>query len=224
LTIGAYNLFQNLALPARLYVPANLTVAVGLVQLARRNGCTWEDLGLARSQTGAGVRLGAVGAAAAAAIAVVASRHPRTRQYFLDQRAAAQSPGQIAYRTWIRLPFGTALFEEVAFRGVIYGMWRRAGASHGKAAGVTAAAFGIWHLIPARDALTGNPLASRLSSRRARVGVVATGAAITTLSSFGFTWLRVKSGSLLAPWLTHAAINAAGYVAGVAAWRQLARS
>src|SRR5690606_33913559 len=44
--IGIYNLIQNRALPAGWYVPGNLVVSAGLVGLARRDGCSWEDLGL----------------------------------------------------------------------------------------------------------------------------------------------------------------------------------
>ncbi|MGH9198426.1 MAG: CPBP family intramembrane glutamic endopeptidase, partial [Acidimicrobiia bacterium] len=131
-----------------------------------------------------------------------------------------QGGRDVAYRVLVRLPLGTALFEEVAFRGVVYGMWRRSGASPRKSAAAAAITFGIWHLIPANQALTGNPLGPRFTSCPSRVGVVVAGALLTSLSSFGFSWMMERSGSLLAPWMTHAAINSAGYLAGVAAWRR----
>ena len=218
--VGVYNLVQNLMLPAPGYVPANLAATGALIALARSQGCSWDDLGLDLSNAGPGVRLGAVGAGLATAVALAAGSHRATRDYFLDERAAGQRNRDVAYRAIVRFPLGTALFEEVAFRGVISGVWRQSGGSKGEAAAATALTFALWHLIPANDALTGNPLASRFSSRRSRAGVVVTGAVATGLASLGFSWMRERSGSLIAPWMTHAAINGAVYLAGVAAWRR----
>ena len=222
MAIGAYNLVQNLLLPASAYVPTNLAASCGLVALARRQGCSWDDLGLDLSRPGNGLRLGMAGAGVATAVALGAAIHPATRRYLLDRRAAGHRNRDVAYRTLVRFPLGTALFEEVAFRGVVYGMWRRSGASRAEAALAVAITFGMWHLLPANQALIGNPLASRLASRRSRAAVVVTGTITTSLASLGFTWMRERSGSLIAPWITHAAINCAGYLAGVAAWRRSA--
>jgi membrane protease YdiL (CAAX protease family) len=115
---------------------------------------------------------------------------------------------------------GTALFEEIAFRGVIEAMWRRSGASQQRAATVAAITFGVWHLLPGREALTGNPLSIRLTGRRSHAAVVLVGALFTGVSSLGFSWMRRRTGSLIAPWMAHAAINSAGYLAGVFAWRR----
>ena len=223
LAIGAYNLVQNLLLPDRAYVPANLTVSCGLVALARRQGCTWDDLGLDLSRAGTGLRLGMVGAGAATAVAAAAGIHPATRRYLLDRRVAGQRGHEVAYRTLVRFPLGTALFEELAFRGVIYGMWRRSGASNAAASLAAAATFGIWHIIPANQALNANPLTAGFSSRQSRAEVVVAGTIITSLASLAFTWMREQSGSLIAPWITHSAINGTTYLAGVAAWRRSAR-
>lgn len=220
--VGVYNLVQNLMVPPPAYVPSNLAVTGALVAWARSQGCSWDDLGLDLSRAGAGARLGAAGAGLAAAVALSVISHPEARGYLLDERAAGQRNRDVAYRSMVRFPLGTALFEEVAFRGVISGVWRRSGGSKVEAALATAITFGLWHLIPASDALVGNPLDSRLSSRRSRVGVVVTGAVATGLASLGFSWMRERSGSLMAPWMTHAAINGAVYLAGVAAWRRFA--
>lgn len=222
LAIGGYNLIQNLLVPVRAYVPANLLASLGLVAIARRYGCSWDDLGLKPSRARNGFQLGMAGVATSATAAVVASVHRTTRKYLLDERAAGQSQTDVAYRVLIRLPLGTALFEEVAFRGVVYGLWRRSGASPRKAAAAAAIAFGIWHLIPSKQALTGNPLGPRFATPKSRAVVVTAGALLTSLSSFGFSWMRERSGSLIAPWMAHAAINGAGYLAGVAAWRRAA--
>lgn len=219
MALGAYNVVQNLVVPAPAYVPANLAATVGLVAMARARGCSWDDLGLDPSRSAAGVRLGMAGAGLATAVALAAGAHPATRQYLFDRRAADQRNWDVAYRATVRFPLGTALFEEVAFRGVIPAVWQRSGASKGQAAVAAATTFGLWHIIPGRDALTGNPLSSRLGSRTSRAAVVITGTIATGLASLGLSWMRERSGSLVAPWITHAAINSTLYLAGVAAWR-----
>lgn len=215
--LGAYNLIQNLWLPQRAYVPANVAVAGGLVMLARRDGCGFEDLGLSSARLPAGVAWGVAGAAVVTGVVVAASRDQRTSEYFRDERSRPSHPREAVYRAAVRFPIGTALFEEIAFRGVIEGLWRRAGAGPARSSTAAAVAFALWHLVPTRDALRGNPLGERLASRWAPV---MTGAALTGLASLGLSWLRRRSGSLLAPWLTHAAFNTAGYLAGLAAWRR----
>jgi len=221
--IGGYNLAQNFLIPAPAYVPANLAASWGLIALARRYGCSWDDLGLEPYKAASGLRTGAAGAAVTVAVATMIATRPRARRYLLDQRAVDRTRAEHLYRTLIRFPLGTALFEEVAFRGVIEGLWRRSGATRTEASMAAALAFGIWHLIPARRALDGNPLRTQLGSDRSRLTVVAAGALLTSLSSLGFTWLRQRSESLVAPFLVHAVANGAGYLAGVAAWRRSGR-
>ncbi len=217
--LAAYNVIQNFAVPPRFYVAANLGVGAGLVHLARRQGCSWDDLGLSPAGWRRSLVMGGAGSALAVGGAVLTSTNAGLRRYLLDERAQEQSGRDVMYRSLVRFPIGTALFEEVAFRGVLYGMWRRAGKSHRAATAITAIAFGVWHLIPSRKALRGNPLETRLPSRGSQMGVIAGGASLTGLFSFGLTWLRIRSGSLVAPWLIHSAVNSTGYLAGVRAWR-----
>lgn len=218
--LAGYNLIQNRALPGPLYVPANIAVSVGLVALARRRGCSWGDLGLDAGDAAEGTRLGTLAAGLIAIGAVVAGRGERARRLLRDERVAGQDRGDVAYHTLVRFPLGTALFEEVAFRGVVEGIWRRSGATEREAAFAAAALFGLWHLVPTRDAITGSPLAGNLRTDTARAGAVLTGAMATAVASLGFSWLRRRSGSLLAPWLAHTTVSSAGYIAGVTAWRR----
>ena len=218
-TLAAYNLIQNFLVPPRLYVTANLGVSAGLVHLARKRGCSWDDLGLNPTGWRRGLAMGGAAVALAVGAAVVTSSNSDSHRYLLDERAQGQSRRDVIYRSLIRFPIGTALFEEVAFRGVLYGMWRQAGKSDRTATAIVATAFGVWHLIPSRYALKSNPLGEGLTSRGSAMGLVVGGATLTGLSSFGLTWLRSQSGSLIAPWLIHSAVNTIGYLASVQAWR-----
>ncbi len=159
------------------------------------------------------------------AVTLVVASHLWTRPYLLDRWASDQEWRDFAYKTLLRLPPGTALFEEVAFRGVVEGVWRLDGATEREAALAAAISCALWHLIPAADALAGNPADTRLASQWWRAAAaVLFGAALTGFASLGFSWTRRRSGSLVAPWSTHTAFSITGYLAGVVAWRRSTRS
>lgn len=217
--IVGYNLVQNRLLPSSLYVPANILVSAALVANSRRAGCDWSELGLDPKKATGGVRSG-LQAAGVIALATAAATHPAIRRRLLDQRAADQTATDILYHTLVRFPFGTALFEEVTFRGVVEAISRKDGATRREARSAAAVLFGLWHLVPTMDALGGTPVADGFETGWSRAGAVAAGAVASGVASFGFSWLRERSGSLVAPWLAHTAISCAGYSAGIAAWRR----
>ena len=66
------------------------------------------------------------------------------------------------------------LAEEVAFRGVVFGLFRPV-MGNARAAHVTAAAFGAWHVIPTYQALRGSPVSEMVAT----VPGVAVGALLT---------------------------------------------
>ncbi|MFO7548860.1 MAG: CPBP family intramembrane glutamic endopeptidase [Acidimicrobiia bacterium] len=205
-------------LPERAYVPVNLAVAGGLVAYARHSGATWEDLGLEPSRLPSGALWGVAAAVGAgAAIGTISALEP-TRPLLLDERALGHTSAQAAYRATTRFPLGTALFEEVAFRGVVEGLWaRRVGTR--RAAVVTATAFGCWHLLPTYRASQSWALPTK-SGSGAGTAVAVAGAVATGAASLGFSWLRRRSGGLLAPWTAHAAFNTLSYLAARRAWQK----
>ncbi|WP_448639237.1 CPBP family intramembrane glutamic endopeptidase [Geodermatophilus sp. URMC 63] len=113
----------------------------------------------------------------------------------------------------VRIPFGTVLWEETAFRGVLLAALARSVSPPVAVAG-SAALFGFWHVHPTRSALVANDLAGGPVARGLAVGL---GCAATAAAGGLFTWLRLCSGSLLAPVLLHLAANAAGTLAAAAA-------
>lgn len=211
--IGIYNLIQNRLLPAGWYVPGNMVVSAGLVGLARRDGCSWDDLGLGKSRDG--LAWSGAGAAGSAIVVWALSRIPASRRLFLDDRARGHDRRRKWYRAAVRFPLGTALFEEVAFRGVVYGMWRRAGASTLRASLASSALFGVWHIIPAHQTLVG---AGSDTSPTRRAALVGAGVVASAVSGLGFVRMRIVSGNLAAPWATHAAFNSSSYLAATATW------
>jgi uncharacterized protein len=223
-TLAVYNVVQNTVLPQTAYVPTNLLVASVLVAQARSRGSSWDELGLDLRDWRLSVRTGVVAVGIVVIAMAVASQVPGLRAYLIDERARGHLRKEVLFRSLIRFPLGTALFEEVAFRGVLYGSWRRQGSSPARAAVMTGASFGAWHLLPGRTALAGNPLQQLFRSRKATATAVAAGTVMTGVSSLLLTRLRNRTGSLLAPWLVHAGVNSVGYLAGVAAWDRHAKT
>lgn len=222
--ISGYNLIQNLVLSSSMYVPVNIVLGAGLVALARRNGSSWADLGLDPARAADGLRLGAGVAGVVGVGALLGALHPGVRPQLLDERAADQEAPDVLYNTLVRFPLGTALFEEVAFRGVVEAIWRQDGGTERDAGRAAAMLFGLWHLVPTRAALSGNPATTDLRTDASRAVGVAAGAIVTGIASLGLSWMRRRSDSLVASWLAHTAVSSAGYLASVAAWRHQSRN
>lgn len=207
----AYNTIVNLRpLPRWTYLPVNLAVAAALVTAARVSGQTWEDLGLGASGLAAGIGWG-LGLAVVVAAGMVGARWlasvvPALRALLGDRRAADLSPGRLAYDTLVRIPLGTAVCEEVFFRGVLFAGLLDV-TSVGGAVIVSSILFGLWHVGPTLAALAEND--TELS--RARCTLVVSGAvAATTVGGIAFSVLRLASGSLSTPVVAHWACNAVG--------------
>jgi membrane protease YdiL (CAAX protease family) len=197
------------------YVVVNVGAAGALLAAARATGLTWDELGLTRRRLPLGLRWGgacfglvAVGCATALAV-------PALRPLLTDARVGGMDGAEIAYQVLVRVPFGTVLWEEVAFRGVLLAALTRL-ISLPAATAASSAVFGIWHIRPTLSGLAANDLVD---------GPVVTGAAVllacvgTAAAGVLLTGLRLRSGSLLAPVLLHLATNSLGTLAAAAAPR-----
>jgi uncharacterized protein len=187
-----------------------ILIVAGFLTWARGfAGLSWEELGLARSDAGAGLRLGAAAALIIAAGIAVLVAVPATRSYFQSNRVAGDSGAQRVLEPLVWIPLGTVVFEEVIFRGVLLGVLMRSG-SRLRAVVVTSVAFGFWHLPPALTDARGHDAISAF-------GVVAGTIAITTVAGVLFARLRLRSRSLVAPMLGHVATNSFAYVGALIA-------
>jgi uncharacterized protein len=179
-----------------------------LVLLARRDGCSWTALGLGRESLGPGLRWAGVLIAAVLLGYVVAAALPLTKQAFADTRATSLSGAALLWHLLVRIPLGTALLEEVAFRGVLYAMLERRRGVRTAVVG-SSLLFGLWHVLPSLGLRRANAaVADVLGSGPA--GAVVAAVAATTLAGVVFCELRRRSGGLLAPFALHWALNALG--------------
>lgn len=191
------------------YVPLNLAFAAGLVLWAGNLGLGPGAIGLRNPKQG--LVWGLFVAGAAAIVLAIGVTIPDTRGLFDDARLEGVGALGYLYRMLVRIPLGTALLEEVAFRGVLFGLWRH---RHGeiRAALGSSIVFGLWHIRPTVDLLAANDVATT----PLLAGLAVAGAVVaTTLGGLFFCYLRIRSGSLLAPLVAHAGINS---LATAAAW------
>ena len=207
LGLGAYNLLLHRRIPRRWHLPTNLAAAAGLLWAGRAAG-----LDMGRGRTGDGLRVGLSASAVVAGSVAAAAGTPRLRPLFADERVRADSRREMAYESLARIPAGTAVFEEVAFRGVLPGLLART-TTEAQASGISSLLFGLWHVLPALDNHEGSGTADRLG----QLPTVAATVGATAAAGLGFDWLRRRSGSLLAPILTHATLNSTSYLAAQAA-------
>jgi uncharacterized protein len=192
----------------RWYVRLNAGATGAALAAASLSGLTPADLGLGRGRWLPG-RLGSGLAAGAGAAWLLIAVVPATRPLLGDERAAGLSGRDVAYQALVRIPLGTAVWEETAFRGVLQAALRRV-LPETAAIAVTSGVFGVWHVRPTLQALQANGLAG--GRRRAIAGTFA-GCAATAAGGALLSWLRARSGRLAAPVLLHAAVNSGGLIA-----------
>jgi uncharacterized protein len=209
----AWGAFSHWVIPVRARPAAGAGAAVGLAALALRSGADARDLGCDRRDLAPGFRVGAVAAGAIVAATATGRALDRTGNAFRDERVTNASTAEALAQLLVRIPFATALVEELVFRGVILGFGLRHG-DRRRALLVSSIAFGLWHvgtaLHPERKAATGEVVGHRLASTPA---VVLGDVIATTVGGFGFGWLRLRSRSIVARAMAHAALNGSAYLA-----------
>lgn len=213
--VGVLLLMINVAAhqaPQRLYLFWALGGSVVVLALGVLDGSTFTDLGMSPRTWVAGLVWGFAAIAIVFIVYAVGASWERTKEAFADQNIAVMSRIRIYWKTLVELPLGTVLFEEVAFRAVLWSMLvRRIGFWPGTI--ITAVAFGLWHILPSLDLHERNPgIARGRTSRIAQVKAVLASVITTAIGGLVFTFLRVLSGSLLGPMGLHWATNGWGYL------------
>jgi membrane protease YdiL (CAAX protease family) len=195
-------------------VPA---AAVVLVILVRCNGLGWAELGLGREHWKSGLGYALAAVAVVGSVIAVGVLLPMTRPMFMNHQYVTVSGALIA--STIIIPLQTVIPEELAFRGVLHGALNRAWGFRGVAL-VGSLLFGLWHIATSLGLTSGNVGFTRLFGggivgmlAGVTLAVLATGAA-----GFVFSWLRRRSGSLIAPIALHWSLNGLGALAAALVW------
>ncbi|MGW7112921.1 CPBP family intramembrane glutamic endopeptidase [Streptomyces xanthophaeus] len=196
--------------------PVTAVVVSGLLLgVLRWAGGTLADAGLARGTLARGARWALVLIGLVGFVYLAGALLPATRGLFEDRRYEAMDGGEVMLRVFVLVPVGTVLVEEIAFRGVLYGLVRRAGGAV-RATVVSSLLFGLWHVLPSLHLATAKPAVNSVVGDSGLGAVLAVLGAVLFTAAAGvlFCELRRRSGSLLAPMGLHWAVNAFGYLVG----------
>jgi membrane protease YdiL (CAAX protease family) len=205
----------NLVLPDWAYPLCGLVVAAALLGVARWSGLRLHAVGLARRHLRRAAVFGLGGLLAIGLVFGIAAVVPALRGLFGDGRLDTLGLGTLLWVTLIRIPLGTVLLEEIAFRGVLPALfgagerWR-----WGPVLGA-AALFGLWHAFPS-FALTQN---ATIGTALGGVPVVLVSVLTMLAAALGgvlLHWWRHTGRGLLASMSVHLATNSGGVL--VAWW------
>jgi uncharacterized protein len=195
-------------------VPA---AAIGLVVLLRFNGLGWAELGLGREHWKSGAAYALAAIVLVMAVIAIGAVLPLTRPMFMNNHYATISGALVA--SMVIIPLQTVIPEELAFRGVLHGALNRAWGFRGVAL-AGSLLFGLWHIATSLGLTSSNVGFTRLFGG-GMVGMLAgvTLAVVATAAAgFVFSWLRRRSGSLIAPIALHWSLNGLGALAAALVW------
>jgi len=192
--------------------------AAALLAVARWAGLSWQELGLGRGTWRRGLIWALCAIGAVGVVFAVGAALPATRDAFRDARYRLDL-GHALLTAFVLIPVGTVLFEEIAFRGVLWGLLRK-GRGIVTATVVSSALFGLWHVLPslhlsADNQAIGNTVGQGTSAEA--ISVVGT-VLFTGLAGVVFCELRRRSGSILASAGLHWATNGLGVLTAAAIW------
>jgi membrane protease YdiL (CAAX protease family) len=197
-----------LRLPEWLAFLANCTVGVAVVLLARKVGLAPAEIGLSRRAWVPGWRWGAgVAVALSIAVALVILAGP-ARRFIADPAVLGSPAWLLAWQVLVRIPIGTALFEETMFRGVLYAAWRRLLVSW-QAAVCASLPFSLWHVVVEFQ---------RQARQAGELGVAGLASILLVLcflfaGGLGLCWLRERTAGVIVPAIVHWAANSSAAIA-----------
>ena len=193
-------------------------VVAGLTGIARLAGLSWQDLGLGPGTWRPGLKWAAVEIGIVGLVLAAAAALPLTRQAFRDTRYRLDL-GNTLLTSLVLIPIGTVLVEELAFRGVLWGLLRRVRGTV-VATVVSSLLFGLWHILPSmRLAADSQAIGSAVGRGRSAQEVTILGTVLfTAASGVVFCELRRRSGSILASAGLHWAVNGLSVLASAAVW------
>lgn len=187
--------------------------AVALILLARKHGLTWHDLGLSRRTWLRGALFAGAAIMLVAGVYAIGVAIPMTRSAFVDIRYQMH-PGAALLTAFVFIPIGTILLEEVAFRGVLFGLVsRHRGITW--ASGVSSMLFGAWHILSSLSLSNRNEAVTEVfgTGGLAKVAILVGVVLFTGLAGLLLCELRRRSGSLIAAAGLHWATNGLGVIA-----------
>jgi membrane protease YdiL (CAAX protease family) len=205
--VGAYSARIQHRVGPRARIATNLVAAAGVVAFARAAGVSRRELGIEPARFRSGLAQGLaiavpIGATVAGVFAI-----PQARALLRDPKITEASDRAAAFELFVRIPWETALAEELIFRSAFLGTALRS-RSRALAIASSSALFGLWHIAPTLHALDRGTGGKTGAHRRVTVPAVV---AATTAAGAGLAMLRLHCEHVAAPTVVHATINMVAY-------------
>jgi membrane protease YdiL (CAAX protease family) len=177
----------------------------------------WSELGLGREHWKSGLGYALAAVSVVVSVIAVGALLPATRPMFMNNHYATISGALIA--SMVIIPLQTVIPEELAFRGVLHGALNRAWGFRGVAV-AGSLLFGLWHIATSLGLTSSNVGFTRLfgGGLGGMLAGVILAVLATALAGFVFSWLRRRSGSLIAPIALHWSCNGLGALAAAVVW------
>jgi uncharacterized protein len=207
----ALNIVANSILPPLLHIPISLATAASVTRLGVKAGVTLDQQGMALRTMPRGAVYGLATFLPIAIALGAASRHRTLGTYYQQEDIAAGSPGRTAYEAFVRIPWGTALPEEMIFRGTTMALLGRRRSPLATVV-LSSALFGLWHAAPTAQRLNQLPHVKNGPPKH-QLAHIAGSVASTAVAGLALGWLRVRSDSIVAPWFAHSTANATAFIA-----------
>jgi membrane protease YdiL (CAAX protease family) len=212
--LAAFNVARALGAFGRFGDVVGLVVALVIVAVALHTGLDRRAMGLTGDRVRSGLGWGGAAFGLVLAVVVGAALLPATSG-FLDDDRARLGAGSLVFEVVVSILLLTVIPEELTFRGVLLGAGSESWGPR-KGALASSALFGLWHIAPTLNTAGGNAqLSDAGSTAGGTAAVVVAAVVVTFVAGMIFSWLRLRSGSVLAPMLAHLATNG---VTLVVAW------
>ena len=153
--------------PKKYHLWLNIFIAVVAVVIGFAFNLTLEQMGLGLQHILPGIFVAIVASIVITIATLAISAIPFLRHYFLGDDLAHASGKLIAFEAAIRIPLGTALVEEILFRGVLLGLLLTQNSTL-TAIVVSSVIFGLWHIFPTINTLESNNGAAALNTKKSR--------------------------------------------------------
>jgi membrane protease YdiL (CAAX protease family) len=185
-----------------------------VLSLARRTDLTDAEIGIATGQLRRGLAIGG-GIAVILLVLIIggAALADRASLNLPVEFAACNAPRsarEVLFKSLIRVPLGTAIAEELFFRGVLFGMWAKA-RGFIQALFWCSLAFALWHVGPT--------IANQCPGAPTLVVSIGRDVAVTMALGAALVLLRRVTRGIVAPIIVHAALNSSLVVGGYIALR-----
>ncbi len=209
------NIISNEVLDELWHIPFQLGILGIALFIARAAGTTWTAMGMRNDRLRSGARVGGTIVAVVTLALLIGVAVPQTRELFRDEEIADASVAWVLFHALVRIPIATALYEEVLFRGIVFGMLMHR--HRPLVAGVlTSVLFGFWHILPTLDTINTSPVGTMFSGPAWLAVVVAGSVLGTAAAGIGFLLVRLYANSTLAAVLVHIGTNSLGLLLSLA--------